>query len=71
MKTYRIYSLDSRGRIVGDRDLDAATDEEAVFAARSLQRTLATEVWSRDRRVGRIPPFTPQEKAPIPLGRGK
>ena len=68
MKTYRIYSLDSRGRIVGDREIDAENDEEAVFAARSLQRTLVTEVWSRDRRVGRVPPYTAPEKAPIHLG---
>jgi hypothetical protein len=71
VKTYRIYSVDSRGRIVGDREIEAENDEEAIFAARSLQRTLVTEVWSRDRRIGRVPPFTPADKATIQLGKGK
>ena len=55
---------------MGDREIDAENDEEVVFAARSLQRTLATEVWSRDRCVGRIPPFTPFEKGTDPVGMG-
>jgi len=71
VRTYRIYSVDSRGRIVGDREIEAENDEEDIFAARSLQRTLVTEVWSRDRRIGRVPPFTPAEKAPIRLAGGK
>lgn len=71
VKTYRIYSVDSRGRIWGDREIEAENDEEAIFAARSLQRTLVTEVWSRDRRIAKVPPFTPAEKAPIQLSGGK
>ena len=55
MKSYRIYSIDDRGSICGDRTIDAPNDEEAVFAARSMQRPLATEVWLRDRRIGKIP----------------
>jgi hypothetical protein len=55
MKSYRIYSIDDRGSICGDRTIDAANDEEAVFAARSMQRPLDTEVWLSDRRIGKIP----------------
>ena len=68
MRTYQVYSIDLQGRIVGDREMEAENDEEAVFAARSLQRALVTEVWSRDRRIGRVPPFMPSAKTAIELG---
>lgn len=55
MKTYRVYSIDQNGRICSDRTLDATSDEEAVFAVRSMQRDLNTEVWDRDRRIARVP----------------
>jgi hypothetical protein len=55
MKTYRVYSIDQNGRICGDRTIDATNDEEAVFAVRSMQRDLNTEIWDRDRRIARVP----------------
>ncbi len=54
MTEYRVYSVDECGRITGDRTIEAPSDEEAVFAVRSMQRPLVTEVWFRDRRIGRI-----------------
>ena len=55
VKQYQIYSIDERGTIVGNRVIEAEGDEEAVFAVRSMQRPHNTEVWYRDRRVGRVP----------------
>lgn len=55
MREYQIYSIDEGGRITGNRTIEAVSDEEAVFAVKSMQRPLNTEVWYRDRRVGRIP----------------
>ena len=54
MTQYRVYSIDPQGRISGDRVIEAASDDEAIFAVRSMQRELNTEVWHGDRRVGRI-----------------
>jgi hypothetical protein len=56
MKTYRVYSVDENGRISGDRTIEAKDDDEAVFAVRSMQRPMLTEVWDRDRRIARVPP---------------
>lgn len=55
MKTYHVYSVDEHGSISGNRTIEAANDDEAVFAVRSMQRQLETEIWDRDRRVARIP----------------
>jgi hypothetical protein len=55
MKTYRVYSVDGNGQITGDRTIEAANDQEAVFAVRSMERQLDTEVWDRDRRIARVP----------------
>ena len=55
MKIYQIYSVDEHGSISGNRTIEAANDDEAVFAVRSMQRSLETEIWDRDRRVARVP----------------
>jgi len=55
MREYQIYSIDSAGVIVGNRLIEAESDDEAVYAVRSMQRPNVTEVWYRDRRVGRVP----------------
>jgi len=55
MREYQIYSIDSAGVIVGNRVIEAESDDEAVYAVRSMQRPNVTEVWYRDRRVGRVP----------------
>ena len=56
MREYRVYSIDECGRIVGERTIEAANDDEALFDVRSMQRPLMTELWRGDRRIGRIPP---------------
>jgi hypothetical protein len=55
MKLYHVYSVDENGSISGDRTIEAPNDDEAVFAVRSMRRPLQTEIWDRDRRVGRVP----------------
>jgi len=54
MKEYQVYSIDENGGIAGNRVIQAESDEEAIFAVRSMQRPLETQVWNRDRRIGRI-----------------
>jgi len=56
VREYRVYSIDDCGRICGERTITAASDQDALFDARSMQRPLITEVWYGDRRIGRIPP---------------
>ena len=55
MPKYRVYSVDMNGRIHGDRFLNAADDEDAVFAVKSMQRADQTEIWLQDRRIAKIP----------------
>ena len=52
---YQVYSIDPEGRITGNRVIEAANDDEAIFAVRSMKRQLDTEVWRRDQRLARIP----------------
>jgi hypothetical protein len=59
MPSYSVYSVDEKGSISGQRTLDAVSDEEAVFAVRSMQRPIETEIWDRDRRIATIPPYRP------------
>ena len=68
MKEYRVYSIDECGRITGDRMIGALSDDEAIFAVRSMQRPLITEVWYRDRRIGRVAAHVPmRQEWPLPL----
>ena len=55
MPKYRVYSVDMNGRIHGDRFVNAADDEDAVFAVKSMQRADQTEIWRQDRRIAKIP----------------
>jgi hypothetical protein len=55
VREYQIYSIDPEGRITGNRIIEALSDEEAIFAVRSMQRQFNTEVWQHDRRIGRVP----------------
>ena len=56
VKEYRVYSIDECGRIVGERTIEALSDDDALFDVRSMQRPLTTELWLGDRRIGRVPP---------------
>ena len=55
MQEYQVYSIDPEGRITDNRVIEAANDDEAIFAVRSMKRQLDTEVWRRDRRLARVP----------------
>jgi hypothetical protein len=57
MREYQVYSIDQNGAIIGNRMIEAENDEDAVISVRSMQRPHRTEVWYRDRRVGRIPAY--------------
>jgi hypothetical protein len=54
MRTYQVYSIDAGGSISGERNIEAANDEEAVFTVKAMQRPLETQIWHGDRRVARI-----------------
>jgi hypothetical protein len=62
MRSYSVYSVDEHGSISGQRTLDAVSDEEAIFAVRSMQRPLETEIWDRDRRIATVPAYRPPER---------
>lgn len=55
MPKYRVYSVSSNGQIHGDRSLNAADDNDAIFAVKSMQRPDDTEIWLLDRRIAKIP----------------
>ena len=57
MAQYRIYSVNDDGGIFGDRLIEAVSDEDAVFAVRSMQRPFPCEIWQRDRRIAKVPPY--------------
>ena len=59
MPSYSVYSVDPDGSISGQRRIDASSDEEAVYAVRSMQRPLETEIWRRDLRIATVPAYSP------------
>lgn len=59
MRGYTVYSIDENGSISGHCEVDAESDQEAIFVVRSMQRQLETQVWYGDRRIARIPPHEP------------
>jgi hypothetical protein len=58
MRDYRLYGLDGAGKIISAEWLEADSDEEAIAAARAQCKSVACEVWRRNRFVARIPRFT-------------
>ena len=57
MARYNVYSIDEHGAISGERMIDAASDDEAIFAVRSMQRPIETQIWNRDRRIATVPAY--------------
>jgi hypothetical protein len=51
---YILYCLNEAGRIWRSESLDAASDEDALAAARAMDLPHGSEVWQRDRMVGRV-----------------
>lgn len=59
MKDYRLYCFDGASRITAAEWINAASDDDAVDAAKVMMNgCFRAEVWERDRLVGRIIPDT-------------
>jgi hypothetical protein len=56
MPKYRHYRLDGAGNINTADWIDAASDEDAVCQVRELNLSTPSEIWSGNRRVGRVDP---------------
>ena len=54
MPTYRAYLIDEDNRVASYRAIEAATDEEALEAAKQLIDGHDVEVWLLDREIGRL-----------------
>ena len=54
MPTYRAYLIDDDNRVASYRAIKAATDEEALEAAKQLVDGHDVEVWLLDRAIGRL-----------------
>ena len=54
MPNYIVYRLNETGRIRGSEWIGAVDDEDALLLARALLPGISSEVWQRDRRVGRL-----------------
>ena len=54
MTEYRLYCLDGANRITRAEGIRAASDDEAIEAARSMKLPVKCELWQRDRLVARI-----------------
>ncbi len=54
MPTYRAYLIDDENRVASYRAIEAATDEEALEAAKQLVDGHDVEVWLLDREIGRL-----------------
>ncbi|MEO7278228.1 MAG: hypothetical protein ABIW33_09430 [Sphingomicrobium sp.] len=51
---YRVYRLDGTGRIAAGDWIDAASDDEALRAARETRASGRIELWHGKRLVARI-----------------
>jgi hypothetical protein len=54
MPTYRAYLINEDNRVASYHPLEAATDEEALEAAKQHVDGHDVEVWLLDREVGRL-----------------
>jgi hypothetical protein len=54
MPTYRAYLINGDNRVTSYKPIDAATDAEALSAARQFADNYDVEVWDLARKVGRI-----------------
>jgi hypothetical protein len=51
---YRHYRLDGAGNITGAEWIEAGDDEDAIRQVRERKLANTSEIWDRDRLVGRI-----------------
>jgi hypothetical protein len=54
MGYYRVYLTSDSGYFIGVREINCATDAEAVAAARQFLEGCDLEVWHRGRRIACI-----------------
>jgi hypothetical protein len=54
MPTYRAYLINEDNRVAAYKPVDAATDAEALTAARQFVDGYDVEVWLLDRKIGRL-----------------
>jgi len=54
MPAYRAYLINGDNRVSSYRAIDAATDAEALMAARQFVEGCDVEVWYLDRKIGRL-----------------
>ena len=54
MPAYRAYLINVDNRVSSYRAIDAATDAEALTAARQFVEGCDVEVWYLDRKIGRL-----------------
>ena len=65
MANYRIYCYDGAGKLWVADWIEAASDDDAMAEARSMNVGVKSEVWQRDRLIGTIEtPLRP----PAPTG---
>jgi hypothetical protein len=54
MPQYRVYILDDAEKFVGARDIEAASDGEAMELVRLYPDDVGFEVWTGSRMIGRV-----------------
>lgn len=54
MPAYRVYTVGLDGRAADIEVIDAATDADAMTAARKLLNNRDLEIWTGSRRVGKL-----------------
>jgi hypothetical protein len=64
MTDYRLYCVDGAGKITSAEWIDAKNDDEALAIARAQKRSVACELWERDRLVGEVDGDDPEAGAP-------
>lgn len=53
-KVYRVFCMDSVGKITATKSVEAYSDEQAVQRVRDLNLGTHCEVWDRQRLVAKI-----------------
>lgn len=60
MPAYRHYRLDGAGKIIKAEWVEAECDEDAIRHVRERRLPFPSEIWDRDRHVGRVDPEAPE-----------
>ena len=63
MKAYRLYRIDGAGKFWAADWIEAEGDEQAIQAARELNRCRKCELWQGNRLIARLDPEPPSTAA--------